>query len=70
MKNENVKIKKLNDNLYLCINKKGYKNIKDYLYYLYFKNKENLNIIHKINKINTLLGDVSFYSKKCFQFKF
>ena len=67
---ENVEIKKLNDNLYLCINKKGYKNIKDYLYYLYFKNKENLNIIHKINKINTLLGDVSFYSKKCFQFKF
>ena len=67
---ENIEMKRLNDNLHSCIIKKGYKNIKDYLYYLYFKNKENIDIIHKINKINNVLGDVNFYSKKSFQFKF
>ena len=67
---ENVETKRLNDNLYICINKKGYKNIKDYLYYLYFKNKESIDVIHKIIQINNVLGDVNFYSKKCFQFKF
>ena len=67
---ENVEMKKLNDNLFICINKKGYKNIKDYLYYLYFKNKESIDIIHKINQINNVLGDVNFYSNKSFQFKF
>ena len=67
---ENIELKKLNQNLYMCLNKKGFKNIKDYLYYIYFKNKEKINIISKINKINSLIGDTVTLSQNNFQFKF
>ena len=36
---ENIELNKLYENLYILINKKGFKNIKDYLYHIYFKNK-------------------------------
>ena len=67
---ENIELKKLNQNLYMCLNKKGFKNIKDYLYHIYFKNKEKINIISKINKINSLIGDTATLSQNNFQFKF
>ena len=66
---ENIELNKLNGNIYVFLNKKGFKNIKDYLYYIYFKNKDNINIISKINKINNLFGDNIYLSTKN-QFKF
>ena len=66
---ENIELNKLNENIYVFLNKKGFKNIKDYLYHIYFKNKDNINIISKINKINNLFGDNIYLSTKN-QFKF
>lgn len=54
---EGVEIEKLDEHFYEIINKKGFKNIKDYLYYIYIKKNENINIIHNIDKINELLKE-------------
>ena len=67
---ENVQLNKLNDNLYTILNKKGFKNIKDYLYYMFFKNKENIDIIQKINNINNILENTNYFPKNSFQIKF
>ena len=67
---ENIELNKLYENLYILINKKGFKNIKDYLYHIYFKNKENINIIVKINKISNLLEDTNYLEETNFQMKF
>ena len=57
--------KEISDNrllshLYDIINKKGYKNIKDYLFYLFISNnnnkKENI-FMHNIDKINKIIND-------------
>ena len=44
--------KKLKNNLFEIIKKKGFKNIKDYLYYIYIAKKEDMNIVTKIEVIN------------------
>lgn len=54
---EGVEIEKLDEHFYEIINKKGFKNIKDYLYHIYIKKNENINIIHNIDKINELLKE-------------
>ena len=66
---EKIELNKLNENIYAFLNRKGFKNIKDYLYHLYFKNKNNINIISKINKINNVFGDNIYLSTQN-QFKF
>ena len=51
---------KLLINLYTILNKKGYKNIKDYLYFLYIsnKNKEKVNyFMQNIDKINNIINN-------------
>ena len=54
---EGVEVDKLDEHFYEIINKKGFKNIKDYLYHIYIKKNENINIIHNIDKINELLKE-------------
>ena len=54
---EGVEIEKLDDHFYEIINKKGFKNIKDYFYHIYIKKNGNINIIHNIDKINELLKE-------------
>ena len=44
--------KKLKNNLFEKIKKKGFKNIKDYLYHIYIAKKEDINIVSKIEIIN------------------
>ena len=51
---------KLLINLYAILNKKGYKNIKDYLYFLYISNKNNEKInyfMQNIDKINNIISN-------------
>ena len=68
--------------LYQKILKKGYKNIKDYLYYIYIKNLEENKVLENTNKINDLLNDTPdlltfnhsidsnrFISYSCYLFK-
>ena len=54
---DGVEEDKLDEHFYEIINKKGFKNIKDYLYHIYIKKNENINIIHNIDKINELLKE-------------
>ena len=51
-------IKALRRDLYLKINKKGYKSIRDYLYSFYIKNKDTIKEIPKIVEINYLVSQV------------
>ena len=44
--------KKLKNYLFEKIKKKGFRNIKDYLYYIYIAKKEDMNIVTKIEIIN------------------
>ena len=44
--------KKLKNYLFEKLRKKGFKNLKDYLYYIYIAKKEDINIVHKIEIIN------------------
>ena len=44
--------KTLKNNLFEKITKKGFKNIKDYLYHIYIAKKEDMNIVTKIEMIN------------------
>ena len=51
---------KLLINLYTILNKKGYKNIKDYLYFLYISNKNNEKVNYfmgNIDKINNIINN-------------
>ena len=51
---------KLLINLYTILNKKGYKNIKDYLYFLYISNKNNKKVnyfMQNIDKINDIINN-------------
>ena len=51
---------KLLINLYTILNKKGYKNIKDYLYFLYISNKNNEKVnyfMQNIDKINNIINN-------------
>ena len=50
---------KLLINLYTILNKKGYKNIKDYLYFLFISNKNNEKVnyfMQNIDKINNIIN--------------
>ena len=49
----------LRKDLYLKINKKGYKSIRDYLYNIYIKNKNTIKEIQKIEEINYLVSQVN-----------
>ena len=60
---DNIDLKHLNEKLYTCINKKGFKTIKEYLYHLYFTKKEKNNMVYNIDKINVLLGDIQLDDK-------
>jgi len=60
---ENIELKNLSEKLYMAINKKGYKTVKEYLYYIYFKKKENNNIVYNIDKINNLLEEAEVDEK-------
>ena len=60
---DNIDLKHLNEKLYTCINKKGFKTIKEYLYHLYFTKKEKNNMVYNIDKINVLLGDIQLNDK-------
>ena len=54
---ENIELKNLVEKLYVALNNKGYKTLKEYLYDIYFKKKENNNIVYNIDKINNLLNE-------------
>ena len=54
---ENIELKHLVEKLYVALNNKGYKTLKEYLYDIYFKKKENNNIVYNIDKINNLLNE-------------
>ena len=54
----NINDKELINELYKNINKKGYKNIKDYLYFIYIKNLKENKVMENIDKINELLNDI------------
>lgn len=54
----NINDKELINELYKNINKKGYNNIKDYLYFIYIKNLKENKVMENIDKINELLNDI------------
>ena len=54
---DNIELKNLSEKLYMAINKKGFKTVKEYMYNIYFKKKENNNIVYNIDKINNLLEE-------------
>ncbi len=53
-----VKDNKLKNNLYQKINKKGHKNIREYLYILYIKQKNSLNAANNIEEINKITKEI------------
>ena len=67
-KYENIELKNLIEKLYILINKKGFKTIKEYLYHIYFQKKEKNNIIFNIDKINALFEESNIDKK--FNIKF
>ena len=60
---ENIELKHLVEKLYVALNNKGYKTIKEYLYDIYFKKKENNNIVYNIDKIDNLLKEAEIDQK-------
>ncbi len=79
---DQVKNENLMKTLYQKILKKGYKNIKDYLYYIYIKNLEENKVLENTNKINEILNETPdlltfnhsvdsnrFISYSCYLFK-
>ncbi len=58
MDNNNM-ILSLRQNLYIKINNKGFRTIRDYLYNIYITNKDNIKEIPKIVEINYLVSQVN-----------
>ena len=54
----NINDKELINELYKNINKKGYNNIKNYLYFINIKNLKENKVMENIDKINELLNDI------------
>ena len=65
---DNIENKNLIEKLYVLINKKGFKTIKEYLYDMYFKKKEINNVIMNINKINNLVEEGKIDNKFTIKF--
>ena len=64
--NDNKKIK---NELFLKVHKKGFHSLKDYLYFIYISNKQKVNVLKNIEFINEIIKNEPDIIKKNYYFR-